>query len=315
MKILITGSKGLVGSEAVYFFKEKGWEVVGVDRNIRSELFGVERSNDEFLDNITIPIDIRDQVDVESVFKNHKFDVIIHAAAQPSHHWSEKEPLTDFDINARGTLILLEATRKYCPDATFVFCSSDKVYGMNPGKELWDESISVDQTMHTPFGCSKMAADLYVQEYGKYFGMNTVCFRGGCITGKRHKGSNWHGFLANVARCGREDDMFPIYGDGNTVRDNIHSYDLVNAFWYFIQNPKKGEVYNIGGGSDRSVSVLGAIDLVNKELGKKMKVEYKEEHRADRRWDVHDISKFRKDYPDWNYKYSLNDIIKELCES
>lgn len=309
MKILITGSNGLVGSEAVDFFKEKGWDVIGVDNNMRSYFFGVEKKEAEF------NFDIRDEKAVDKLFQEHKFDAIIHTAAQPSHHWSAKEPLTDFDINARGTLILLEATRKYCLGAVFVFCSSDKVYGMNPSNELWNESISIDKTMHTPFGCSKSAADLYVQEYGYYFGIKTVCFRCGCITGRRHKGSNWHGFLANVARCGREDDVFPVYGDGKTVRDNIHSYDLVTAMWQFIQNPKIAAVYNLGGGKERSCSVLEAINMVNEELGTKMKVEYGlPEHKADRRWDVHDVSKFRTDYPEWDYKYSLKDIIQELCQ-
>lgn len=313
MKILITGSLGLVGSEAVAFFNHKGWEVVGVDNHMREKLFNLPIAE---IQPVTEPIDIRNEEHVNLLFQRHHFDAIIHTAAQPSHHFSATDPLLDFDINARGTLILLEATRKHCPEAVFVFCSTDKVYGMNPDSVSWNENISIDQTMHTPFGCSKAAADLYVQEYGLYFGLKTVCFRCGCITGRRHKGSNFHGFLANVARCGREDDTFPIYGDGNTVRDNIHSYDLVNAMWYFIQNPKKGAVYNLGGGSERTVTVIGAIQKINKELGRNMKFRTGlPEHKADRDWDVHDVSKFRKDYPDWEYKYSLSDIIKDLCAS
>ncbi len=313
-KVLITGANGLVGGEAMDFFREKGWEVVGIDNNMREQLFGVQQGWNVG----TTAVDIREQIQVFSIFRDNKFDVIIHTAAQPSHHWSEKDPLTDFDINARGTLILLEATRKYCPDAIFVHISTDKIYGMNPDVEnrvLWNEDISLDKTMRTPFGCSKTAADIYVQEYGYYFGIKTVCFRCGCITGRRHKGNKMHGFLANVARCGREDDVFSIYGDGHTVRDNIHSYDLVNAIWHFIQNPKIAAVYNMGGGPTRSCTVLEAINMVNKRLDRSMKVEYGlPEHKADRRYDIHDVSKFRTDYPDWDYKFSLDDIINELCD-
>lgn len=322
MKILVTGSNGLVGSEATDFFCRQNCQVVGIDNNMRSKLFGVPSNISDD------GIDIRDEKAINKLFTENKFDVIIHTAAQPSHSWSEKEPLIDFDINAKGTLILLEATRKYCPQAIFVFCSSDKVYGTNmdvpyaEGKNrfqyhgLFDETMSIDRAMRTPFGVSKTAADLYVQEYGYYFGIKTVCFRCGCITGRRHKGTNEHGFLANLVRCAREDKVFPLYGfGGKQVRDNIHSYDLVNAMWYFIQNPKVAEIYNMGGGFERSCSALEAIEMVNQELGVKMKVEYGlPEHKADRAWDVHNISKFREDYPQWDYKYSLKDIIKELCQ-
>lgn len=321
-KVLITGSLGLVGSEAMDFFKQKGYETFGIDNNMRTNLYGVPKGQG------ATEVDIRDDIAIERIFRNDTFDVIIHTAGQPSHSWSEKEPLTDFDINARGTLILLEATRKYSPKAKFVFCSSDKIYGTNmnvrysQGRTRYqyhgahDEKMSIDHAMRTPFGCSKTAADLYVQEYGLYFGMDTVCFRPGCITGRRHKGANEHGFLANLTRCAREGVPFPLYGfQGKQVRDNIHSYDLVNAMWHFIQQPKKGAIYNIGGGFERSCSPIEAIEMVEKIMGKKMKVEYiEQEHKADRAWDVHDISKFRKDYPDWDYKYSLKDIMKELCK-
>ena len=320
--VLVTGSLGLVGSEAMDFFAQKGWKTHGIDNNMRTTLFGVEPAKIQ-----GETVDIRNEKEVDFVFSRNKFDAIIHTAGQPSHSWSEKEPLTDFDINARGTLILLEATRKYCPDAPFIFCSSDKIYGTNMDVKLsqgrtryvhygaFDESLSLDHAMRTPFGCSKTAADLYVQEYGYYFGIKTVCFRPGCITGRRHKGAKEHGFLANLTRCAREDETFPLYGfQGKQVRDNIHSYDLVNAMWHFIQKPKIAAVYNIGGGFERSCSPIEAIEMCEKILGRKMKVEYiDKEHKADRAWDIHDVSKFRKDYPEWEYKYSLKDIMKELC--
>lgn len=320
-KCLITGSLGLVGSEAVDFFKDKGWKVVGIDNNQRSKLFGVEESK---LDH---SVDIRDEKAIDALFSLHKFDAIIHTAAQPSHDWAKKEPLTDFDINARGTLILLEATRKYSPKATFVHCSTDKVYGENMMRavtekptryDAWypfDEYTELDQAMRSLFGCSKLASDIYVQEYGYYFDMKTVCFRPGCITGKRHKGAEEHGFLAYLAKCIKEGKNYNIFGyKGKQVRDLIHSYDLVNAFWHFIKDPKEGEVYNIGGGEERSVSILEAIQMIEKETGKKAVTTYiDEERKGDRIWDIHDVTKFQEDYPKWKYKYSLDDIIKEIC--
>ena len=251
-KLLCTGSAGLVGSEAVDFFKEKGWEVLGIDNNMRSKFFELGESEDDS------KIDIRDEEIINGLFRQNKFDAIIHTAAQPSHDYSKDHALEDFDINARGTLILLEATRKYCPDAVFIFCSTDKVYGGNMKREVYEaedrfeagknfnETLSIDQSIHSPFGCSKAAADLYVQEYGYYFGMKTVCFRLGCITGRRHKGAELHGFLSYLVKCIKEGIPYKIFGfKGKQVRDQIHSYDLVNAFWHFIQNPKIAAVYNI----------------------------------------------------------------------
>jgi CDP-paratose 2-epimerase len=323
VKILVTGSLGLVGTEAVGFFKEKGWEVVGVDNNMRSYFFGVTKGTPD------LEVDIRDQEAINNLFSEHKFDAIIHAAAQPSHDWSQKEPLTDFDINARGTLLLLEATRKYCPNAVFVHISTDKVYGENMSRqdiresvtryEHWlpfDEETGLDFAGHRSlFGCSKTAADIYVQEYGNYFSMKTVCFRLGCITGRNHKGAELHGFLAYLVKCVKEGIPYKIFGyKGKQVRDQIHAYDLITACYEFIQNPKCGAVYNMGGGEDRSVSVLEAIDLIEKETGKKAITNYIDEPRkGDRIWDIHDVSKFKKDYPNWDYKYSLSDIIKDLC--
>lgn len=322
-KVLITGSLGLTGSEAVDFFRKKGWEVIGIDNNMRSKFFGVDSGYGMYL-----KIDIRDEKTIDNLFKEYKFDAIIHTAAQPSHDYSKDHVLEDFDINARGTLNLLEATRKYCSDAVFVFCSTDKVYGGNmnsPFYEIEDrleaegyefnENLSIDYAIHSPFGCSKAAADLYVQEYGYYFGMKTVCFRLGCITGRRHKGAELHGFLAYLAKCIKEGKKYKIFGfEGKQVRDQIHSYDLVNAMWHFIQNPKAAAVYNMGGGRERSVSILEAIEMIEKETGKKAKIEFADERKGDRNWDIHDVSKFKKDYPEWDYKYNLQDIIKDLCQ-
>lgn len=321
-RILITGSNGLVGSEAVAFFQEKGWHVVGVDNNMRTMFFGVDAYEP------MLELDIREQKDVEGLFNTIKFDAIIHTAAQPSHDWAKKMPLIDFDVNARATLILLEATRMYCPDAVFVHVSTDKIYGENMTRELEeketryhsDEPFAEDLGLdfagqRSLFGCSKAAADMYAQEYANYFGMKVGIFRPGCITGGRHKGAEEHGFLAYLAKCIKEGKPYKIFGyKGKQVRDQIHSYDLVNAFHHFIENPKPGAVYNIGGGEERSVSVLEAIDMIEKETGKKAVYEIHEGRKGDRQWDVHDMSKFRKDYPEWEYKYSLQDIIKDLCK-
>lgn len=329
--ILITGHKGLTGSEGVKFFKEKGWEVIGIDNNMRNYFFDLPGGMD------STAVDIRDEKQVNTIFQNYKFDAILHTAAQPSHDWSQKDPLMDFDINARGTLILLEATRKYCPDATFVHISTDKVYGENMvphSDEMmstysetktrykyaypFDESLGLDfASSRSLFGCSKTAADIYVQEYGNYFGMKTVCFRLGCITGKNHKGAELHGFLAYLVKCIKEEKPYRVFGyKGKQVRDQIHAYDLISACYEFIQNPRSGAVYNMGGGAERSVSVLEAIKLIEHETGKKAIVGILTEPRkGDRIWDIHDVSKFRKDYPLWEYKYSLVDIIKDICDN
>lgn len=324
--ILVTGSAGLVGSAAAEFFKEKGWKVVGVDNNMRHYFFGTE---EQPLDHV---VDIRDQEMVNKLFAGHQFDAIIHAAAQPSHDWAKKEPLTDFDVNARATLILLEATRKYCPEAVFVHVSTDKVYGGNMQTQLgegatrfeptyfygdkkgFDESLGLDFAGNRSlFGCSKTAADIYVQEYGNYFGMKTACFRPGCITGRNHQGAELHGFLAYIARCYREGLPYMIHGNGKQVRDIIHAYDLVNAFWHFIEAPSVAAVFNMGGGPERNVSVIEALGMFADATGKKITVGYGPERKGDRRWDVHDVSKFRTAYPAWDYKYSLQDIINELA--
>lgn len=322
MKILITGSLGLVGSACVELFKSKGWDVIGTDSNMRASMFGTpKKPNDGY------SIDIRDEYDVYNLFREHHFDAIIHAAAQPSHTWANENVLDDLDINTRGTVILLEATRKFCPKAPFIYVSSDIVYGENMKRELveldtryhsdepFDETLGLDFTSRSIFGCSKTAADIYVQEYARYFGLTTVCFRPGCITGKNHEGSEYHGFLAYIAKCIKEGITYRIFGyKGKQVRDQIHANDLAEAFWTYLQRPKAGEVYNIGGGPERSVSLLEAAKLFSEKTGLPFKHEMATGRVSDRQWDVHDVSKFRRDYPEWNYKYTLTDIINDIYE-
>lgn len=333
MKLLVTGSTGLVGSACVQLFKSNGWEVVGVDNNMRSHFFGTEDRTSEY------EIDIREASEINWLFAEHQFDAIVHAASQPSHDYSKDHVMEDFDINARGTLILLEATRKYCPRATFVYVSTDKVYGeqmevkltegksrYTPDHEMYrgsgwkfvdasgfKEDLGLDFAgARSPFGCSKAAADIYVQEYGNYFGMKTACFRPGCITGKNHAGAELHGFLAYVAKCVKEGIPYKIFGNGKNVRDQIHANDLASAFFEFIENPKVAAVYNMGGGPERSISVLEALKVLEEETGKKAHFSFYEARKGDRLYDIHDVSKFRNDYPEWKYRYSLQDIIKDL---
>lgn len=308
-KILITGSTGLVGSACVSFFLEKDWEVVGLDNNMRAKFFGTD---DQPIEN---PIDIRDVEKLEQGFKDFgPFDAIIHAAAQPSHDYASTHIVEDFEVNTVGTLNMLEATRKYSPDAVFVYVSTDKVYGENlPADRLATEKDGLDFAgKRSLFGCSKTAADMYVQEYGNYFGMKTVCFRPGCITGRAHEGAEYHGFLAYVARCVREGKPYTIFAD--TVRDQIHAYDLAKAFWFFIQNPKVGAVYNIGGGPERAISVKEAIVACENFIGNPIEVKEGTKRPGDRMYDVHDVTKFRTDYPEWDYEYSLQDIIDDICQ-
>jgi CDP-paratose 2-epimerase len=343
MRVLVTGSAGLIGSEAVKFFAEKGFDVVGIDNNMRSYFFGDEASTDwnrqkleELLkDKYThYKADIRDNDAIGEIFKKHKFDVIIHTAAQPSHDWAAREPMTDFSVNATGTLVMLENMRQYCPEAVFIFTSTNKVYGDTPNRlplveleKRWelpedhkffkgiDESMSIDQTKHSIFGASKVAADVMVQEYGKYFGFKTAVFRGGCLTGPSHSGAELHGFLAYLIKCINSGKKYTIFGyKGKQVRDNIHSHDLVNAFWHFVQNPRSGEVYNIGGARNSNISMLEAIEKIEKLLGKKANYELSDENRiGDHIWYVSDVSKFKKHYPDWDFEYDIDAILKEMC--
>src|SRR4051812_36752248 len=334
---LITGSAGLIGAEAVRFFSSKGYRVLGIDNDMRREFFGDEASTDwsrrdleaKHPDYAHFAIDIRDRGRIEALFDEYGSDieVVVHTAAQPSHDWAAKDLHTDFTVNANGTLTLLEATRKSCPEARFVFTSTNKVYGDNPNSlplvELetrWevdpshpyyargiDEGLSVDQTKHSLFGVSKLAADAMVQEYGRYFGMNTVCFRGGCLTGPGHSGTMMHGFLSYLVKCALNGSPYTIFGyRGKQVRDNLHSLDLVRMFWHYHQAPRPGEVYNAGGGRFSNCSILEAIELIEKRTGKKPNLIYDENARiGDHIWYVSDTRRFRSHYPGWSQEYSV----------
>lgn len=341
---IVTGSAGLIGAESVRFLSKKGFNIIGIDNDMRKVFFGEESSTEWSRKKLESEIngythyneDIRDQSAIETIFKKYGADIklIIHAAAQPSHDWAARDPFTDFTVNANGTLVLLEMTRHYCPNAVFIFTSTNKVYGDTPNNlplvELetrWDidethqyyknginESMSIDQTKHSLFGASKAAADVLVQEYGRYFNMKTACFRGGCLTGPGHSSAELHGFLAYLMKCAVMEKHYNIYGyKGKQVRDNIHSYDLVNAFWHFYQKPRMGEVYNIGGGRHSNCSMLEAIKMCEDITGKKMNYSYSEINRiGDHIWWISDVSKFKAHYPEWDYKYDLKDIMVEI---
>jgi CDP-paratose 2-epimerase len=342
--VLITGSNGLIGSEAVRFFCAKKFVVHGIDNNLRAYFFGNDgdttwnkkRLIKQFKNYHHHTLDIRDEKRVRNIFSQQVFDLIIHTAAQPSHDWAAKEPLTDFSINANATLLLLESCRRYCPKAVFIFTSTNKVYGDNPNtlpfiehKTRWelprkhkfykgiDESMSLDHTTHSIFGVSKTAADLMVQEYGRYFGLKTVVFRGGCLTGPAHSAAKLHGFLAYLVKCVKEGKEYTILGyKGKQVRDNIHSRDLVNAFYEVYKKPKSGEVYNIGGSRHANVSIIEAIEKVEKLLHKKARIRYINVPRiGDHIWYVSDVSKFKKDYPKWKYTFDIDQTINDICFS
>lgn len=340
---LVTGSCGLIGSESVSFFIERGYTVLGIDNDMRKYFFGdsastlwnKQRLEEKYKDKYKhYSIDIRDKEAIENIFKKNSFNIVIHTAAQPSHDWAAREPLTDFNVNAHATLILLECLRLYCPEATFIFTSTNKVYGDRvnylPFVELEtrydlplehhyyngvDESMSIDQCLHSIFGASKVAADILVQEYGRYYKLNTGVFRGGCLTGPVHSGAELHGFLAYLVNCIDTGKVYTIYGyKGKQVRDNIHSYDLVNMFWHFHCNPRPGEVYNVGGSRYSNTSILEAISKIEKILNKKANCKYEPQNRrGDHIWYISDISKFKKHYPEWQFKYSLEDIIEQIC--
>lgn len=336
---IVTGSGGLVGSETVRFFCNVGYNVIGIDNDMRKYFFNTSTQNitdilkDKFSTFTHYNIDIRDKEKLKkTVFETlgDKIKCIVHCAAQPSHDWAAKEPHTDFEVNALATLNLLELTRNYCKKASFIFMSTNKVYGDNPNRldieeletryELKsrgsiDENMSVDHCKHSLFGVSKLSADAMVQEYGRYFNMNTVCFRGGCITGPNHQGAELHGFLSYIVKCIVTNKHYKIFGyKGKQVRDNIHSYDLVNAFWNYHQNPRPAAVYNIGGGRNNSLSILETISLVN-SLTKKNWNNYEvlDEARAgDHIWYISDLSKFKKDYPNWDITYSIKRIVQDI---
>jgi CDP-paratose 2-epimerase len=348
MKVaLITGSAGLIGSESVAFFADKFDLIVGIDNDMRAYFFGENAStswnNDRLKEKYSnykhFVADIRNLTDLEPIFNQYNKDIslIIHAAAQPSHDWAAREPFTDFQVNANGTLNMLELTRQYCPEAVFIFTSTNKVYGDNPNflpleeletrweinpshhyfKEGIDEMMSLDHTTHSVFGASKVAADIMVQEYGRYFNMKTSVYRGGCLTGPNHSGTQLHGFLAYLMKCAITGEHYTIFGyNGKQVRDNIHSNDLVNMFWNFYQNPRFGEVYNAGGSRFSNCSMLEAIQLCEKITGKKMNYSYTETNRiGDHIWYISDVSKFKQHYPNWNYQHSLFDTLGEMYNS
>jgi CDP-paratose 2-epimerase len=343
---LITGSSGLVGSEAVAYFTSLRMDTVGIDNGMRADFFGQEASTTWVRDRLleTIPryrhfnIDIRDSSGISKIFAHYgpEIDLVIHTAAQPSHDWAASSPPTDFSVNANGTSVLLESTRHFAPDAVFIFTSTNKVYGDLPNylplveqETRWEvdpahtyaangipESMSIDRTTHSLFGVSKAAADLLVQEYGRYFGMKTACFRGGCLTGPNHSGTQLHGFLAYLMKCAVREEPYTIFGyKRKQVRDNIHSADLIRAFHEFFKVPRSGEVYNIGGGRHSNCSMLEAISLCESITGKPLQWNYVEENRrGDHVWWISDISHFQEQYPNWKMQYDVPRILQEIYE-
>jgi len=341
---IITGSAGLIGNESVRFFSDKMDLIIGIDNDLRAYFFGKDASNEWNKNELKriIPnylhysLDIRNYGDLQDIFAKYNADIklIIHTAAQPSHDWAAKEPITDFTINANGTLNLLELTRLYCPAAVFIFTSTNKVYGDTPNflplvelenrweidinhkyyKEGIDENMSIDNSKHSLFGASKASADLLSQEYGKYFNMNVGIFRGGCLTGPNHSGTVLHGFLSYLMKCAVSGNQYNILGyKGKQVRDNIHAYDLVNMFHHFYLSPGKGEVYNTGGSRHSNCSILEAVALCEEITGKRMNITYSENNRiGDHIWYISDVSKFKSHYPGWKYKYNLNDILVQI---
>ena len=344
--VIITGAAGLIGAESCKRFHAEGFQVTGIDNGMRARFFGPGASTAPQLAALQRDLpgyrhydaDVRDATAVEEVFAAARGNIaaVIHTAAQPSHDWAAREPLTDFGVNALGTLHLLEAARKHCPEAPFIFTSTNKVYGDAPNRlplieqeRRWeidpshpfhagiDESLSIDQTLHSVFGASKVAADVMVQEYGRYFGIPTVTFRGGCLTGPGHAGAELHGFLNYLMKCVVTGAKYRVYGyQGKQVRDNIHSADMVEAFWQFFRAPRAGAVYNMGGSRHSHCSMLEAIALSEAIAGKKLDWEYVDTHRTgDHIWYVSDVRRFQSDYPAWQYRYDLPRLLEEIHES
>ena len=341
---IVTGSGGLIGSESVRHFVQAGYDVVGLENDMRAEFFGADASTAHTTRALTerypaelrsLELDIRDADGVARVFAEHgkRIELVIHTAAQPSHDWAAKDPQTDFAVNAGGTLNLLEATRKHAPSATFVFCSTNKVYGDLPNQlplvelpqrlelpedhryyEGIDTTMSIDQSTHSLFGVSKASADLLVQEYGRYFELPTVCFRGGCLTGPNHAGTQLHGFLSYLMRCTMTGEPYTVFGyGGKQVRDNIHAADLVAAFAAFHRAPRAAAVYNIGGGRESNCSMLEAIELCQKIAGRELQWSLGEEPRiGDHRWWIGDLGPFRSDYPEWELTRDVEGILQEI---
>ena len=346
MKVaLITGAGGLIGSEAVEFFADKFDVIVGIDNDMRKYFFGEQASTawnrarlqEQFSNYRHYPADIRDLGALEKIFREYGPDLalVVHTAAQPSHDWAAREPFTDFTVNANGTLNMLEMTRQHAPAAIFIFTSTNKVYGDNPNllplverETRWeideshpyfergiDEQMSIDHTTHSLFGASKVAADVLVQEYGRYFNMKTVVFRGGCLTGPRHSGAQLHGFLSYLMKCAITHNHYTVFGyKGKQVRDNIHSHDLVNMFWHFYQAPRPGgEVYNAGGSRFANCSMQEAIALCEEITGNKMSYSYSEQNRVgDHIWYVSDVSRFQQHYPGWQFEYGLTPTLTQI---
>ena len=341
--ILVTGSSGLIGSEAVEYFDRQGHLVVGVDNNMRRVFFGepgdttwnLERLRGMTKNFFHVNLDIRDRIALEELFRSHRFDLIVHCAAQPSHDKAREIPILDFEVNALGTVNLLEAMRLHCPEAVFVLLSTNKVYGDAPNelplKELKtrydyarpedhdgiDETCRIDRTLHSLFGASKAAADLVAQEYGRYFGMNVAVFRGGCLTGPSHSGVELHGFLSYLVKVALAGGEYSVFGyKGKQVRDNIHSYDVVRAVEEFAAHPRPGEVYNLGGGRANSLSVLEAIDCVEQTTGKKLAWEYVEQPRkGDHICYISNLKKFQSHYPNWEVTVGLDEIFEQMIRA
>ena len=340
MKLLVTGSSGLIGSEVVGYFCQRGWQVHGVDNNMRADFFGPQgdtrwnqkRLQTQYPEFKHHELDIRDRKAVLECLETLKPELVIHTAAQPSHDLAASRPFDDFDTNAIGTLNLLEGTRQHAPEAVFIHMSTIKVYGDRPNtiklKELatrWDyddpeyengitEEFSIDQSKHSLFGASKVAADVMVQEYGRYFGMKTCCLRGGCLTGPNHSGVELHGFLSYLVKCNLAGRLYKVFGyQGKQVRDNIHSLDVVRFMHAFFENPRCGEVYNIGGGRDNSVSILEAFDKIAAISGRPMQWEYVDKNReGDHICYISDLSKMKAHYPSWSLTKSLDDVFAEI---
>ena len=344
---LITGSAGLIGAESARFLSDKGLTIVGIDNDMRRRFFGDDASTRWSRKALEASLsgyrhvdgDIRDEPTIQKVFNTYGRDIVlvIHAAAQPSHDWAARDPVLDFTVNANGTLTLLQAARQHCPDAPFIFCSTNKVYGDTPNRlplveqdHRWevapehpfaehgiDETMSIDTCTHSLFGVSKTAADLMVQEFGRYFGLKTACFRGGCLTGPGHSGTQLHGFLSYLTKCAVSGQPYKVLGyKGKQVRDNIHSFDLVNAFWQFFQKPRSGEVYNIGGGRNANCSMIEAIALCEELTGRPMNWSYVDDNRiGDHIWWISDIRKFQSHYPEWDITYDIPATLAEIFDA